>query len=380
MTMTTPDRYMDVSAERLAHDIESRRRELGDALLILAHHYQRDEIVQHADFVGDSLRLSMRAADASRTRNVKWIVFCGVHFMAETADLLTDERVTVILPNLGARCPMAEMAQEDDVSHALGILTSDQLQASPRPLVPIAYVNSSAAVKALVGEHGGACCTSANAERIMRWALNGGERQGQIARVLFLPDEHLGRNVCNTLGIEQADQILWDPGKAHRGSAPAQMRKARVIHWKGHCYVHTRFRPRDVAHARAAAPRDGLPIRIVVHPECTRDVVADADESVSTESMVKMLENAEPNSRWAIGTESHLVQRLARRSAQRGIDVRMLGRAQPMCGAMLHIAPPDLLWVLDNLVQDCIVNRVSVAPATRCGARLALERMLRLSA
>jgi quinolinate synthase len=388
------ERYLQLPAEQVSSRIARRRRELGEALLILAHHYQRDEIVQHADFVGDSLRLSVRAAEAAQHLNVKWIIFCGVHFMAETADLLTGEHIAVILPNLRARCPMAEMAREDDVRAAIDLLVSDRAQPDIAPLVPIAYVNSSAAVKAIVGERGGACCTSANAERLMRWALNGGQKQGQPARVLFLPDEHLGRNVCAALGIPEAQQMLWDPTMEHAGPARPHVAQARVILWKGHCYVHTRFTQRDVAHARQSAACDGVDLRIVVHPECTREVVAGSDDVTSTEGMVNMIEAGRGacshppfgaqagRRRWVVGTESHLVQRLAKRSAERGLDVRLLGRSLALCGAMLHIAPPDLLWVLDNLAapRQRIVNRVRVAAPLREPARCALQRMLTAAA
>lgn len=390
----SPERYRGIDSEILAEAIERRRQELGEALLVLAHHYQRDEIVQHADFIGDSLRLSVRAAAASRERGVKWIAFCGVGFMAETADVLTDERIRVILPNRAARCPMAAMAEHDDVRLALERLANSDAGAAPLPLVPVAYVNSTAAVKSIVGERGGACCTSANAEAIMRWALKGGERLSGSAhaggadgaggvggRVLFLPDEHLSRNVCATLGIPESEQALWDPSAPATDGALQRVREARVIHWKGHCYVHTRFKKRDVDAARAASKVEGDPVNIVVHPECTADVVAAADSAVSTESMVKMIATAAPGSRFRLGTEAHLVRRLAREAAQRGVEVRMLGEGvPPMCGAMLQISPQDLLWSLDELVNGRIVNEVRVAAEHRPGARLALDRMLRISA
>jgi quinolinate synthase len=313
--------------------------------------------------------------------------------MAETADVLTPEHIEVILPNAAARCPMAEMAQEDEVREALELLLPGGRHNWPTPLTPIAYVNSTAAVKAIVGEHGGACCTSANAETVMRWALRGGDRtqeggtgkgndSAQRGRVLFLPDEHLGRNVCARLGVAADEQALWDPTRQHVGPPPEHLRATRVYHWKGYCYVHRRFRSEDVRAMREDAQRRGIALRVVAHPECVAEVVNQCDATASTERMVEMLDAAEPGTHWALATEAHLVSRMARRAAARGVDVRIVGRsgmAGPMCGAMLQIAPMDLLHVLERLNAGEPVNVVRVRPEVREGARLALERMLRMA-
>jgi quinolinate synthase len=398
-----PERYTKASPADLAAQIASRRAQLGPGLVILGHHYQTDEVIQHADFTGDSLKLSQTAARLAADRApgqppLRWIVFCGVHFMAETADMLTSDQVEVILPDLSAGCSMADMAQYDDTLEAW-----DQIHAALAALgwrgcvTPITYVNSSAAIKAFVGEHGGSCCTSSNAEQVLRWALAGGEMQDAArgsqhpTKVLFLPDQHLGRNTAHTLGIDTAHHsAVYDPRRAARGEVlggmtPEQLREATVILWAGHCSVHKLFRPEHCDQVRAmSAPAE--PFRILVHPECCKEVVDKADLAGSTEFIIRTIRAATPGSRWAVGTEVHLVNRLAREAACRGVEVRILSDCQCLCTTMFRIDQPHLLWVLDHLAgafskdgAPKVVNPVRVHPKVRQKALLALDRMLALT-
>ena len=370
-----PDEYRELGEEEIAARITARKAELGDRLLILGHHYQQDETIRHADLIGDSLRLSRMAAEESRKRGTEFIVFCGVHFMAETADLLTDENVQVILPDLSAGCSMADMAQWDDVVDcwdALGEILDDE------PVVPITYVNSSAAVKAFVGMRGGACCTSSNAAQVFDWARG----QSKNARVLFLPDQHLGRNTAHARGIttevdaaksgEKARTALWNPRTPGGGLPADRYRDAEVILWAGHCSVHRLFRPEHVDEAR----EEDSEVNVLVHPECTQEVVDKADLSGSTEYIISTVNEAEPGTSWAIGTEVHLVSRLARQAAERGVKVRILSECQCLCTTMYRVDPQHLLFVLENLAQGTVVNRVQVHPDAADSARAALERML----
>jgi quinolinate synthase len=394
-----PDAYLTLPKEALAQRIAAHRKALGNDLIILGHHYQTDEVIQHADFTGDSLKLSQLAASAVKERGARFVVFCGVHFMAETADLLAPEGTAVILPDLSAGCSMADMADYDDALSAWKAL-HDTLAQEPHParVIPITYVNSTAAIKAFVGQHGGAVCTSSNAAAVLEWAFNGGDTPtprpsrskktpSPPVKVLFLPDQHLGRNTAAKLGLDTATQTcLYDPrltrvGEPLGGATPDQVAAARVILWAGHCSVHKLFRPEHV-HALRTAEKD-LPkaerTRVIVHPECAKEVVDLADDNGSTEYIIRTIDAAKPGSRWAIGTEVHLVTRLARRAAQRGVHARILSDCQCLCTTMYRIDQPHLLWTLDNLAEGRVVNRITVHPKARALALEALGRMLRLS-
>ncbi|MFA6043658.1 MAG: quinolinate synthase NadA [Phycisphaerales bacterium] len=398
-----PEAYLRMSSDELARGITQRRRELGDSLVILGHHYQTDEIIRHADFTGDSLKLSQLAAgvagDASRTRPLKYIIFCGVHFMAESADMLAPSDVAVILPDLSAGCSMADMAQYDDTVQAWEAIHA-QLGDWNGRVIPITYVNSTAAIKAFVGEHGGACCTSSNALEVFTWAMNGGtvpKARGERIKVLFLPDQHLGRNTAAKFGIDvAAATCVYDPKVARKGDAlggatPAQVMESQVILWAGHCSVHKLFRPEHCAQIREQDAREGTRTTILVHPECAKEVVDAADLNGSTEYIIRAVREAAPGSRWAIGTEVHLVNRLANEAKGRGVHVRILSDCQCLCTTMFRIDEPHLLWVLDHLVgksegrlkhadgEGRVVNQIEVLPKVKELALLALDRMLALS-
>jgi len=396
-----PERYLKMSDEDLSSAISARRKGLGDRLLILGHHYQQDDVIQHADLTGDSLKLSQMAAEESVKRGTKFIVFCGVHFMAETADVLTPEDVAVMLPDLSAGCSMADMADYDDTVECWEILNAahdEAKKSSSRTrkrvsgavrIIPITYVNSSAAIKAFVGDHGGACCTSSNALEVFKWALAGGtqpRRDDETIKVLFLPDQHLGRNTASKMGFVTevdvqrepasremvSDTVLWNPRQDHGGIDDDQIRRAQVYLWAGHCSVHKLFRPEHVADARAKHPN----ITVVVHPECAKEVVDLADLQGSTEFIIRTIENAPPHSEWMVATEVHLVNRLAQRAKERGVNVHMLSDCQCLCTTMYRIDQPHLLWVLDHLAAGKVVNQIKVHPTVASQARLALERML----
>jgi len=375
-----------MSADELGAAITARRRELGGRLLILGHHYQQDEVVRHADFTGDSLKLSQIAAAEAPKRGTQTIVFCGVHFMAETADILTDDSVRVILPDLSAGCSMADMADYEDAVTAWNEI-HEALDDEKTRVVPVTYVNSSAAVKAFVGDRGGACCTSSNAAQVFAWALRGGDtpiRKGERVKLLFLPDQHLGRNTARAAGFVseidaarkrppvQADMALWDPHKELGGLTPEIIRHATILLWAGHCSVHKLFRPEHVAEARELHGVE----RVLVHPECCQEVVELADLVGSTEFIIREIEAAKPGSRWAVGTEVHLVNRLAQRAAERGVEVRILSECQCLCTTMYRIDQGHMLWVLDSLAEGRVVNEVRVHAEARRLARLALDRML----
>ena len=385
-----PDRYLRMSDDELAAGIRSRKAELGSRLLVLGHHYQQDDVVRHADLTGDSLKLSQMAAAEAERRGSEWIVFCGVHFMAETADILTADSVNVVLPDLSAGCSMADMAQYDDAVEAWSAIERATAGAGVR-VVPITYVNSSAAIKAFVGAKGGACCTSSNASQVFDWALAGGDRPlatGERVKILFLPDQHLGRNTAKRKGFvtefdaapgKPAQTALWNPKRDRGGLTDEAIRAADVLLWAGHCSVHKMFRTEHVDAVRAEfADRGG--ITVIVHPECSQDVVDAADLSGSTEHIIQTIERAEPGSRWAIGTEIHLVNRLAKAAAARDVFVRILSDCQCLCTTMYRIDPQHLLWSLDCIAEGKPANVVRVHPEAKAQARLALERMLRNTA
>lgn len=349
--LLTPDHSLD---ERIAR----AKALLGRDLVILGHHYQRDEVVRFADFRGDSLKLSQQAAAA----DARYIVFCGVHFMAESADILRQPHQQVILPDLSAGCSMADMAEIGQVETCWSELES----VGHLDLVPVTYMNSTAAIKAFTGEHGGAVCTSSNAASVLRWAL------GRGARVLFLPDEHLGRNTGYRLGIPLEHMIVWDPGRELGGNTEAAIQQARLILWKGYCSVHQRFTPEHVRRVR----RDDPGARVIVHPECRWEVARLADHVGSTEQIIGTISSAEPNSSWAVGTEIHLVNRLGKQFRDR--IVKSLDSSVCVCTTMFRISPRHLLWTLENLVEGRVVNRVRVSDQARQWARVALDRMLSL--
>jgi quinolinate synthase len=352
------DSYLLVPDTSLDERIGAAKAKLGRDVVILGHHYQRDEVVRFADFRGDSLKLSYQAGEADG----RYIVFCGVHFMAESADILRREHQAVILPDLAAGCSMADMADIGQVEACWSELSSfGDLQ-----IIPVTYMNSTAAIKSFTGEHGGAVCTSSNAAAVMRWAYERGEK------VLFLPDEHLGRNTAFRMGISLDQMIVWDPYQEFGGNSPEAIRAARVILWKGYCSVHQRFTTQHVERVRREHPG----IRVIVHPECRFEVAQAADQIGSTEGIIKAITASPASSQWAVGTEIHLVNRLSKELPHH--RVMSLDSSVCVCTTMFRITPQHLLWALDNLVAGNVVNRISVDERTRHFARVALDRMLSL--
>lgn len=351
------DEYLVRPEEELCARIAERKQELGDRLLILGHHYQQDAVYQFADATGDSLKLARFAAEA---HDRKYIVFCGVHFMAESADILTAADQIVILPDLRAGCPMADMASREEVEWAWQELAD----VAPGRVIPVTYVNSSALIKDFVGTHGGSVCTSSNAERVLTWALAQGEK------VFFFPDEHLGRNSAHALGIPEDEVVLWRRGAKLGGNSPEQLRRAKVILWNGYCTVHMQFRAEHVAMWRAKAPG----VKVIVHPECRHEVVRAADQYGSTEGIIKAVSGSPAGSVWAIGTEINLVHRLQHQQPDK--QIHSLSPFQCLCSTMYRIKPAYLLWVLDHLARSEVVNRITVPAEVAAGARVALDRML----
>jgi quinolinate synthase len=354
-----PEIYTQLTEPELRLRIESARETLGKKLVILGHHYQQDAIVDFADFTGDSFELSRKAADQ---KEAQYVVFCGVHFMAESADILTPEPVHVILPDLGAGCSMADMANLDQTLDCWAQL---QETCPGQTIVPITYMNSSATIKAFVGEHGGAVCTSSNCRNVLEWGLAGGG-----TKILFFPDQHLGRNTAYAMGYPLDRMVLWDPRQDLGGNTSEQLRAADFILWKGHCSVHQLFRPEHVDQAREKYPD----LKVIVHPECRWEVVQKADMSGSTAYIVKVIEAAPPGSQWAVGTEVHLVNRLKQQHPEQMIIV--LSDCQCLCTTMFRIDLPHLCWVLENLLEGRVVNEIKVDAHTRKWATVALERML----
>jgi quinolinate synthase len=360
--------YPSLSEAELIVRIQSAKEKLGKRILILGHHYQQDDVIRFADFTGDSFELARQAA---KQQGIQYVIFCGVHFMAESADILTDESVAVILPDLGAGCSMADMANLDQTLECW-----EQLQSAcaGQTIVPVTYMNSSAAIKAFVGEHGGAVCTSSNCRGVLEWALRGGAGGASDAKVLFFPDQHLGRNTAYSMGIPLEKNALWNPALDFGGNTPSQLADAQIILWKGHCSVHQLFRPEHVDQARAKYPG----IKVIVHPECRWEVVQKADLVGSTAHIVKQIQAAPAGSQWAVGTEVHLIQRLAHQFPQQRIIV--LSDCQCLCTTMFRIDLPHLCWVMENLVEGKVVNRIQVDATTRKWATVALERMLAIAA
>jgi quinolinate synthase len=387
-----PEEYLKASPDELALRITARRKELGSDLVILGHHYQTDEVIRHADFTGDSLKLSQLAASKVKEASAKYVIFCGVHFMAETADLLTPDSVSVILPDMSAGCSMADMADYDDALTAWDLIhESLAAQGWKGRVIPITYINSTAAIKAFVGKEGGIVCTSSNAARMFEWAMAGGatpKSKGEKIKLLFLPDQHLGRNTAAGFGIDvTTGTCIYDPKKLARGeslggSTPEQLLAADVILWAGHCSVHKLFRPEHCDEIRAANAglEPALRTKILVHPECCKEVVDKSDFAGSTEYIIKTLREAEPGTRWAVGTEVHLVNRLAHELKPKGVHVRILSDCQCLCTTMYRIDQEHLCWVLDHLARGKVINRVSVHPEARKWALVAIDRMLEHSA
>ena len=334
---------------------------LGDRLFVLGHHYQRDEVIQFADVTGDSFKLAREAADRP---HAEYIVFCGVHFMAESADILTSDAQAVILPDLAAGCSMADMADIQQVEAAWDVLTDAGVA---DVTVPVTYMNSSAAIKGFTGAHGGTVCTSSNAERALRWALGTGEK------VLFLPDQHLGRNTAvRQLGLELTDCVTFDPHQPNGGLTPQELRDATMILWRGHCSVHGRFTAQNVAAVRERIPG----VTVLVHPECRHNVVQAADLVGSTEYIIATVRDAAPGTSWAIGTELNLVRRLAAQYPDK--QVTYLDSTVCYCATMNRIDLPHLVHALESLVAGQVINRITVEPAVAAHARTALDRMLAL--
>ncbi len=364
---TLPAEYRQAGQVELDRRIRAAKQALGDRLVVLGHFYQRDEVIQYADIVGDSFQL----AQAARARpHAEAIVFCGVHFMAETADMLSRPDQVVILPNLAAGCSMADMADLDSVLDCWEQL-DDLFGSAPDstgrvPVIPVTYMNSSAALKAFCGEHGGVVCTSSNAARVLAWAFERGQR------VLFFPDQHLGRNTARAMGIPLDQMPLWDPALPLGGADRDTLRHAKVLLWHGFCSVHKRFTVEQIAAARARHPG----VRVIVHPECPMPVVDAADESGSTDYITKAIAAAPPGSTFAVGTEINLVQRLAGQYPQHTIFC--LDSIVCPCSTMYRIHPSYLAWALESLLRGEVVNRITVPEPVAVPARLALERMLAL--
>jgi quinolinate synthase len=355
--LALPDHSMDAR-------IAEARAKLGTTTILLGHHYQRDEVIRFADFTGDSYKLSRIAADTG----AKYIVFCGVHFMAESADVLGRDGQQVILPDLNAGCSMADMAEISQVEACWEAL--DRLGLAD-DTVPLTYMNSTAAIKAFCGEHGGLVCTSSNARAAFEWAFARGKR------ILFLPDQHLGRNTGYAMGIPLDQMAVWDPwaiqiGQGHGGQTERNLAASRVFLWKGHCAVHQRFLPGHVDQVRAKYPG----IQVIVHPECRWGVCQKADALGSTEQLIKIVEQAPAGAMFAVGTEIHLVNRMARRFAEQGKRVITLDDTGCLCTTMYRISPQHLAWALENLVEGRVVNRIQVRKSVKQWAKVALDRML----
>jgi len=337
------------------------RSALGERAMVLGHHYQRDEVIEFADITGDSFKLAQSAAD---NRGAELIIFCGVHFMAESADILTADNQRVILPDLAAGCSMADMATANQVNDAWAVMKELGITDST---IPVTYMNSSAAIKSFTGENGGTICTSSNAERAMRWAFD----QGQ--KVFFLPDQHLGRNTAVfKLGLSLDECVVWNPWKPRGGLTDEAILKAKVILWRGHCSVHGRFSIENIEEMRKRIPG----VNILVHPECQHDVVKNADYVGSTESIIKTVSAAPAGSAWAVGTELNLVKRLAANNPDK--KVVFLDKTVCYCSTMNRIDLPHLVWAMETLVEGRIINQIKVDEKTSHFARVALERMLAL--
>ena len=364
MSLQQPEidaKYFNLSELEIFTRIAARKKELAGRLLILCHHYQQENMFRFADLVGDSLKL---AREAAAIHGPEFIVFCGVHFMAESADILARSHQKVMLPHLHAGCPMADMATVGAVSMAYRDLMQAGIVQNEEALGPVTYVNSSAAIKAFVGERGGSVCTSSNAERVLEWALAKGEK------VFFFPDEHLGRNSSLALGIPVDQICVWRRGELLGGNSVDQLQQARILLWDGYCEVHMRFLPDHARRWRLLVPD----IQIMVHPECASDVVQAADHYGSTEAIIAAVNKSPAGSKWAIGTEINLVTRLQRQNSDK--EIHLLAASPCLCTTMDCNQPVNLLWLLDNLAAGQVVNQIKVAPDVAIQARKSLEQML----
>ena len=357
-----PERYLGLTDEEMDRRIAAAKATLGRRLVILGHHYQRDEVIKFADYIGDSYKL---AGQVSKHPDAEFIVFCGVHFMAESADVLSGDHQRVILPDLAAGCSMADMAAPDQLEQCWADL--EQMLGDSN-IIPVTYINSAASIKAFCGEHGGVVCTSSNAAATLKWAWARGEK------ILFLPDQHLGRNTAYKMGVPLDQMVVWDPNEIWGSLEPEAVERARIILWKGHCSVHARFTPRQIENVRAQHPG----IRVIVHPEVPWDVVQAADDSGSTEYIIKTVSESPAGSTWAVGTEIHLVNRLATQ-VQPDRTVLSLDQFGCLCSTMFRVSPNHLLWVLEGLVAGEVHNRIAVPDAQKHWTRVALDRMLSIS-
>jgi len=355
-----PDRYLGLPDDEMDRRIAAARATLGERLVILGHHYQRDEVIKFADFTGDSFKL---ARHISARPQAEFIVFCGVHFMAESADVLCAPHQQVILPDLAAGCSMADMAAPDQ----LATVWEELQQMGVAGVVPVTYINSAAAIKAFVGEHGGTVCTSSNAAAVLDWGW------GQKEKILFLPDQHLGRNTAYfRRGVPLDAMVVWDPKQPFGGLTRADVERARLILWKGHCSVHVRFTAKQIELVRQQHPG----VRVIVHPEVPFEVVAAADDNGSTEYILAQVRAGAPGSVWAVGTEVHLVHRLADEMHPKGVTVLSLDSLGCLCSTMFRVSPNHLLWVLEGLVDGQVRNQVEVPDHQIRWSRVALDRML----
>ena len=356
--LAQPDNTMDAR-------IAAAREKLGKDVVLLGHHYQRDEVIRFADFTGDSYKLSKVAAQT----DAKYMIFCGVHFMAETADVLGRPWQQVILPDLNAGCSMADMAEIGQVEDCWDSLVRAGLtDEASGGLIPLTYMNSAAAIKGFCGKHGGLVCTSSNARGAFEWAF------ARAGKILFLPDQHLGRNTAFAMGIATSEMVVWDPYQINGGVSVDRLRAAKVILWKGHCSVHQRFLPEHVDRVRREHPE----MQVIVHPECRWEVCQKADAIGSTERIIEVIEKAPEGSSFAVGTEIHLVNRLAKRFAPLGKRVITLDDSGCLCTTMYRISPQHLAWALENLVESRVVNRIKVEDDVKQWARVALDRMLEI--
>jgi quinolinate synthase len=358
------DNYLVLPDHTNDERIAAARRVLGTSTILLGHHYQRDEVIRFADFTGDSYKLSKAASET----DARYIVFCGVHFMAESADVLAHDGQQVILPDLNAGCSMADMAEIGQVEECWEAL--HKAGARKGEIIPLTYMNSSAAIKAFCGERGGLVCTSSNARKAFEWAFARGEK------ILFLPDQHLGRNTGHAMGIPLNEMPVYDPWQIGGGVTADKLRAARVVLWKGHCSVHQRFLPEHVDKVRAKYPG----IQVIVHPECRLEVCQKADALGSTERLIKIVREAPEGTTFAIGTEIHLVNRLAKQFAPLGKKIVTLDDTGCLCTTMYRISPGHLAWALENLVEGRVVNRIRVRDDVKYWARVALDRMLEVRA
>jgi quinolinate synthase len=353
-----PEKYLGLSDAEMETRIRAAKEKLGGRLVVLGHHYQRDEVIRFADYTGDSFRLARQIAQRP---DADFIVFCGVHFMAESADILCAPHQQVILPDLAAGCSMADMADPDDLATCWDELQQMRISG----VVPVTYINSAAAIKAFIGERGGTVCTSSNASAALRWAFARGEK------ILFLPDQHLGRNTAYKMGIPLDEMVVWNPHEIFGGLDPDQVKRAKMILWKGHCSVHERFTAKQIEAVRRQHPG----IRVIVHPEVPWDVVQAADDNGSTEYILKTVRDSAPGSAWAVGTEVHLVNRLAAEVAP-GKTVLSLDQFGCLCSTMFRVSPNHLLWILEELVEGRVHNRIVVPGEQKHWNRVALDRML----